>query len=436
MKIDLLGVYINNQTKREILAEIQNNLSHSKQTFIVTPYSEFIQRCFRDQRFRSILNSADISLPDGIATIWLAHYLNLALKSKYFYIKIFEAFFQMIWSGLKIIFRPQSIKNVIPEKISGSDFFWDLVKLASKKELNIFLLGGYGDTTEIVCKKIAKIYPDLKVVGISNSDPQDQSLVEKIRNSRTDILLVAFGPVTQEIWISENLKSTGVKLAIGLGGTFDYVAGKKLFAPKWIRAIGLEWFFRLLTQPQRFKRIWNATFGLLLGTIRFKVWKTMGLRKNVVGVIINRQGQVLLASRIFPGDWVIKPSEGESSEHWQFPQGGVKDYEDLKKAVVREVQEETGMRSLKILGQSEQSHFYVWNNTLRPLWFNALKYRGQEQTIFFLKFEGQDSEIKIDNQEFIDWKWVDIKDLEQLIHPFRLPLAKIVISEISKYLNK
>jgi N-acetylglucosaminyldiphosphoundecaprenol N-acetyl-beta-D-mannosaminyltransferase len=434
MKIDLLGIHVNTETRSQVLDLIEQNLAHNKTTFIVTPYSEFFQRCFRDQKFRSVLNSADIAIPDGISTVWLAHYLSLPLKSQDFYFKVIEAFFQMIWSGLQIIFAQNKIHDVIPQRIPGSDFFWDLVKLASRKKLKIFLLGGHGDTPQIVKQKVLEKYPNASIVGVSNTNPSDPNLIRQIKESSADLLLVAFGPGSQEIWIYENLYATSAKIAIGLGGTFDYIAGKRKLAPTWIRKTGLEWLYRLITQPYRVKRIWNATYGFLLGTIRFKVWQTTGLRKNVVGVIINARNEIFIASRILDPKFA---SIGEGSEHWQFPQGGANDHENLESAILREIQEETGISRIKVLGQAEQTHFYVWNNTIRPLLFNPFKYRGQQQTIFFLRFEGRDSEIQIDNEhkEFLDWKWVSISELEGSVHPYRLPLVKIVLAEIDKYIE-
>lgn len=439
MKIDILGVGITKDPKQEILKQLEEVLLQPsgetafrpKQKFIVTPYSEFFQRCFRDQLFRAVLNSADIALPDGIVTVWLAHYLSLTLKSKSFYAKTAEAFFLMLKSGLQIIFAPSKIRDVLKEKISGSDFFWDLSELAERRGASIFLAGGFGETPFRVAEKIRARFPNSKIAGTFNGSPGDPDLPELIKETKPDILMVAFGPGTQEFWIAENLKSLPVKIAIGLGGTFDYVSGNKILAPAWVRNAGLEWLFRLFTQPSRFRRIWNATFKLLVGVIRFKVWSTMPFRKNVVGVIIDKKGRFFLASRILDPKFSYV---GEGPSHWQFPQGGVNSGEDLGKAVLREVREETGMVSLKLLGRSKQFNSYVWNNTLRPLMFNIFKFKGQEQTVFFLRFEGEDSEIKLDHIEFSEWKWVEPAELERTIHPFRIALAKIALSEINNYI--
>src|SRR3989344_1325032 len=131
MKIDILGVKVNADTKSAVLFSIKKFLGENQKIFIVTPYSEMIVRAQNDPEFREILNSAAFALPDGVGILWSANYL----KRKNFLASLFA-----------IIFDPKKIRDPIPEKISGSDFIWDLARLAGEKNYSIFLLGGYDDT--------------------------------------------------------------------------------------------------------------------------------------------------------------------------------------------------------------------------------------------------------------------------------------------------
>lgn len=256
MKIDLLGVKIDALKKTEILQKIGSDLRLDKSIFIVTPYSESIVAAQSDLEFRNILNSADIALPDGIGILWAAHYLK--------YGKMFRSLFS-------IFFNSKKIRDPIPEKISGSGFIWDLAKLAANSNCSVFLLGGFDDTPDIVARELKSKFPNIQIAGIYPGTPQEQRIVEKINTSAADFLFVAFGPVKQEKWIYESLPNLRVKLAIGLGGAFDYIARKRPSAPRFWASRGLEWLWRLLTQPWRLYRIFKGIIGLIYYSFVFKL---------------------------------------------------------------------------------------------------------------------------------------------------------------------
>lgn len=436
MKLRLFGLEINTETKNQILDVLESRINQNRKTFIVTPYSEFFGHAARNYKFRDVINAADIALPDGIGVQWAAYYDSIPLKSKNYYLKIFEAFLLMILTGVQILFSGKRIKSIIPEKISGSSFFWDLVSLASQKNLKIFLLGGFENTPELVAKAVQKRFPNVQLAGFSNGGPEEIS-VDEINKAGTDILMVAYGPVTQEFWIKENLERLNVKIAIGLGGTFDYVAGKKPLAPLLLRNIGLEWLFRLFTQPERFKRIWNGVIGLILIAIRYKVFMSMPFRANIADAIINKENKVFLGKRN-PNLKYDRNGEYTKELHWQFPQGGIDQGEEISVAAIREAREETGMRSLKFLGVAGTTHCYHWNHGCRYLWKDR-QHKGQEQQLAFLRFEGNNSEIDLnldEDKEFSEYQWVAIEDVPKLVHPFRQPLVKIFEQEIKNYINE
>lgn len=273
-KIDIAGLQVTCATKSEVLAELANRLDHGVQTSIVTPYSEFLYASIQKPEVRSMLNHADVSIPDGVGMLWAETFLQLPLiQSNSKLLRTMHATWQMVSSGAQILFNPQSIYKTIPEKIVGADFFWDLVKLAEQRGDTIFLLGGYGKTTSTVAKKLKNKYPALAIAGLSNANyPGTPELLEDIQRTQSKFLFVAWGPIRQERWILDTLQHLpDVKLAIGLGATFDYVAGTKKAPPRLIRQLGLEWLFRLITQPYRYKRIYNATIGLILSLIAYKI---------------------------------------------------------------------------------------------------------------------------------------------------------------------
>ena len=249
MKTNVLGVEINADTKNTIIFLIKKLLGKNRKIFIATPYSEMLVAAQKDSEFKNVLNAADFAIPDGIGVLWAAHYLKTR---------------KLISSLFSIIFRPKSIRDPIPEKISGSNFVWDLAGLAADRGYSIFLLGGFGNTGQLAAAKLKSKFPHLRIAGTFNGGPDDrQEIMRHLTEARPDFLFVAFGPIRQEKWIYNNLPDLPVKLAIGLGGTFDYLAGNRPPAPRFWAQTGLEWLWRLITQPWRVLRILKGVLGLI-----------------------------------------------------------------------------------------------------------------------------------------------------------------------------
>lgn len=284
MKIDVLGVKIDALTKTDILKRITGHLDQNQPIFIVTPYSESIVEAQNDQEYKKILNNADIALADGIGIVWAAHFQESEVRSQNLVFRVLELLFKLLTSLGAIIISPKKISDAIPEKISGSEFIWDLAGLAESRGESVFLLGGFEDTPGLVAAKLKNEFPNLKIAGTYTGSPEEQGIVERVNQSSADFLFVAFGPKRQEKWIYENLPRSqptkavvrglpklAVKLAIGLGGTFDYIAKKRAPAPQILRFRGLEWLWRLTTQPWRTFRIFQGVLGLTYYTFRQKV---------------------------------------------------------------------------------------------------------------------------------------------------------------------
>jgi N-acetylglucosaminyldiphosphoundecaprenol N-acetyl-beta-D-mannosaminyltransferase len=269
-KISIAGLMVNTDSREEVTGEIRDRLRQNKKTFIVTPYSEFLYAAMRDPKIMDLLNSADISIPDGIGIVLARAFLILPLSFRNRFLKRIQGWWQIFCLGLLLLFRPNIVYGPFNHKIVGADFVWDLAKLAQEENKSIYILGGYGKTPEIVAQKLLSRYPGLLVAGTSNKLKSDPNVIVDIQNARPDILLVGFGPLAQEKWIKDNWAELPVGLAIGLGGTFDYIAGIHTPPPGWMRRAGLEWLYRLFTQPKRASRIKNATFGLVNALINYK----------------------------------------------------------------------------------------------------------------------------------------------------------------------
>ncbi|HEX5429788.1 MAG TPA: WecB/TagA/CpsF family glycosyltransferase [Patescibacteria group bacterium] len=236
MKVNVANVLVDNVTKLEAIKLIDEFVQSGKPHLVVTAYSEFVVFANRDQNYLKVLNGADLSLPDGQGLVWAANFL----------------------AGTK----------VITEKISGSKFIWDIAELASEKGYSMSLVGGQDNVAALSAQALKLKFPNLKINLAVSERPFDAQIVQGIANSNSDILCIAYAPPKQETWLSQNLSFLNVKVAIGLGGTFDYLSGKRKTAPDWVGHLGLEWLWRLITQPWRIRRMWNAV--LVFSFIVFK----------------------------------------------------------------------------------------------------------------------------------------------------------------------
>jgi len=214
-KIFLLGVGLTNASEREVLEFIYTGLQNSSERYyIVTPNPEFLVIAHKDNEYKTILNNAKLALADGIGVVWGARFLGKPLK----------------------------------QRITGADLTESLCNYMSKRPITVSFLGGGPKIAELTAECLQKKYPGLKVSWFS------QEYKESLKDKKTDILFVAFGPPKQEIWIAKNLDNLNAKVVMGVGGAFDFITGKVPRAPKLLRNLGLEWLFRLIVQPWRIKR--------------------------------------------------------------------------------------------------------------------------------------------------------------------------------------
>lgn len=202
----VLGVRVDDVNLAEVLAKIAK-----EKLFIVTVNPEFVMLAQDDLEFKNILNNADLAVADGM--------------------------------GLKLA----GIKNIIPGR--------KLVAELLKKPYKVFFLGGRGGVAEAMAKKFGGFFDEGEnnISNLSNLT-RNQEIVNKINKYKPDILLVAYGAPWQEKWIYANKNLLNAKVCIGVGGAFDYLAGRSAIPPEWVNRVGLEWLWRFVCEPWRWKR--------------------------------------------------------------------------------------------------------------------------------------------------------------------------------------
>ncbi|MBN1126153.1 MAG: WecB/TagA/CpsF family glycosyltransferase [Sedimentisphaerales bacterium] len=221
-RIDLFGVPVTAlESYRYAEDRIVERIKSHIKTFCVAVNPEKIYRSQRDNELMRLINSADFHLCDGIGALVAAHLL----------------------SNQKI------------GRVTGVQLFLNLMARAEKEGLKVFLLGAKPEVNEGAFLKLKQKHPRLQIVGRQDGYFKDDSEVVRIINkSGADMLFVAMGSPCQEKWINRHRSQINAPYCMGVGGTFDVVSGFVKWAPKIFRATGTEWFYRLCTEPKRFKR--------------------------------------------------------------------------------------------------------------------------------------------------------------------------------------
>lgn len=257
-KKNILNVGITDASREEILEYIIKGLAQNgKKYFIVTPNPEILVMASKNIDYQKVLNKAEIALADGIGVMMAGQILGKPLRGR----------------------------------VTGVDLLESLCLRVAEKPITVGFLGGKPGVAERTAKCLSTKYPGLRIGFVSQEWSEDGFVRAKkyqvsgirhqvgennknilntkylIHNTVIDILFVAFGAPKQELWIDKNLDKLPVKIAVGVGGSFDYISGNVKRAPLLIRLIGFEWLFRLIFQPWRIKR------QLTLLEFMWLVWK-------------------------------------------------------------------------------------------------------------------------------------------------------------------
>lgn len=232
-EITVLGIPVNNLTMSEAVELIAERLDSrdAQQVCFVNPDCANI--AYRNDGYMKVLRRAALTFADGIG-------MKLAGKL----------------SG-------QEIK----QNVNGTDLFPRLCARLSGTGRRIFLLGARPGIAEAVREWVAENYPAAVISGCHHgyfTRADEPEVVRAVARSRSDLLLVAFGAPRQDMWIAEHLAELNVRVAMGVGGLFDFYSGRINRAPQWVREMGLEWIYRFLQEPHRMWRRYFVGNGLFL----------------------------------------------------------------------------------------------------------------------------------------------------------------------------
>lgn len=245
MSINILGVRIDTCAPLDLLGQLQTWLVGTKQHWVVTPNPEMLMAAHRDPEFCTILNQSSLSVPDGIGVVWAGW-----------------------WTNRRKLHR-----------IAGVDLAEQLISRLAHTGISVFFLGGDPGVAGAAAQHLAKRYVGLRVAGfldggvVTAGGTVQPDILDRIRQAQPALLVVAFGHGKQERFIHTYVPELPtVRVAIGVGGAFDFWAGRVVRAPKIFQMLGLEWLYRLTKQPKRIRRILRAViiFPCLILSSRFR----------------------------------------------------------------------------------------------------------------------------------------------------------------------
>jgi len=228
--VTILGVRVDDVTYDEAVAIAEALIDRGGAHQFATVNPEFIMAAQRDEDFRAVLARTALNVPDGIGVVWAARRRGVQLR----------------------------------ERVAGVDLMQALCALASRRQWRVFFLGAQPGVAEQVAAQMVVCYPGLTVAGTYAGTPgvtEELAIGARIRAARPQLLFVAYGAPAQDKWLARNLPlilpeadaRPGI-LGMGVGGAFDFVAGVQKRAPLWLQRLHLEWLYRLIRQPWRWRR--------------------------------------------------------------------------------------------------------------------------------------------------------------------------------------
>lgn len=241
-QVTIMGVPFLHIDQKGFVSLLEKRIEQQAKTFVVTANPEVVMKANEDRQFMKYLDKATYICADGIGVVKAAQILG----------------------------------DPLPERVTGYDSMIQLLEAGNKKHYKIFLLGAQNDTLQKAVANINATYPNVEIVGYQDGyfNWEQNDIAERIAKTKPDLIFVALGVPRQEKWISENLEHFTKGVFIGVGGSFDVIAGTVKRAPVIWQKMNLEWLYRLLSQPTRWKRM------LALPRFAIKVFKLKGKGKG------------------------------------------------------------------------------------------------------------------------------------------------------------
>ncbi len=388
--VNILGIRVSRLSPKKIQSLLQQWLEEDAPRFIATPNPEIILAAQKDEELFHILNQADLAPADGFG-------LKVAAWNK----------------GTRL------------HRFTGADMTRFLLQQAQARKLRVTVVCWQDGLSrgQDIAKALERIFPDLKHQELAMERKNDLSPenLAKIISFRPDILFITLGSPWQEKLAFHHYRQIpGLRLALGVGGSFDFITNKIKRAPLAIRKMGIEWLWRLAKQPRRLRRIFNATIVFTYKDIIDSFIYPLRYRPNVAVMIYKiEQGQ----------PYILLVERSDEDGHWQLPQGGTEG-ESLEQAARREMKEELGIE-IEVDKTFPEVYRYIRGN--RKL--KKRGYKGQSQGLAIAHLTSKEEEISINYWDHQSWTWIRAEEALEKIHPIRRPASEKFLKLFKNYLE-
>lgn len=227
-RLNILGVGVDciraDEALKRIAAFVSEGRERGTSHQIVTANAEIIYRASQDTEMRTIINQAQMVTADGSGVVWASKQLG----------------------------------EPLPERVTGIDLVNSICAASAEYGWKLYILGSAPGVADTAAQNICAKYPGCNIIGTHHGyfdAAQEENILTELRELKPDILFVALGAPKQEYWIAEHIAQLGIPVGMGIGGSMDVLSGNVKRAPQWMQKLSLEWLYRFLIQPTRFKRL-------------------------------------------------------------------------------------------------------------------------------------------------------------------------------------
>ncbi len=223
-RLNILGVGIDCIDSEEALTQIENFIADGNPHQVVTANAEIIYQASRNEKMRNVINQAQMVTADGSGVVWASKQLGRPLR----------------------------------QRVTGIDLVNSICEQSARKGWKLYILGSAPGVAATAAVNIRQKFPGCNIVGTHHgyfNAKEEKQIVAELLQLQPDVLFVALGAPKQEYWIAEHMAQLQIPVSMGIGGSMDVLSGNVKRAPRWMQKMSLEWLYRLLIQPTRFKRV-------------------------------------------------------------------------------------------------------------------------------------------------------------------------------------
>ena len=223
-RLNILGVGIDCIDSEEALTQIENFIADGNPHQVVTANAEIIYQANRNEKMRNVINQAQMVTADGSGVVWASKQLGRPLR----------------------------------QRVTGIDLVNSICEQSARKGWKLYILGSAPGVAATAAVNIRQKFPGCNIVGTHHgyfNAKEEKQIVAELLQLQPDVLFVALGAPKQEYWIAGHMAQLQIPVSMGIGGSMDVLSGNVKRAPRWMQKMSLEWLYRLLIQPTRFKRV-------------------------------------------------------------------------------------------------------------------------------------------------------------------------------------